>query len=78
MLLDTHTVSKQNKIFRQEARKVFVKEITRNLVEHDSIKSSDETAAHLNSKLLQNYGSLLLIGQFLMVPDKKNDKMFPD
>jgi hypothetical protein len=35
MLLDTHTVSKSKKIYRQEARKVFVREICKNLAEFD-------------------------------------------
>jgi len=35
MLLDRHTVSEIKKIFRVEARKIFIKEITKNLVEHE-------------------------------------------
>jgi len=42
MLLDTHTISKQNKVFRQEARKIFVKEVTKNLLEHELIRASGD------------------------------------
>jgi hypothetical protein len=33
MLLDTHTIQVSKKVYRLEARKVFVKEITKNLME---------------------------------------------
>jgi hypothetical protein len=36
MLLDRHTVSEVKKIFRVEARKIFIKEITKNLAEYDN------------------------------------------
>ena len=35
MLLDRHTASICKKIFRSEARRVFIKEITKNMIEHD-------------------------------------------
>jgi hypothetical protein len=60
MLLDTHTIAKSKKIFRREARKVFVKEITRNLTE----TSTDGT------KLMQNYCALLIVSKFLTVKDR--------
>ena len=35
MLLDNHTVSKSKKVYRQEARRIFIKELTKNMAEHD-------------------------------------------
>jgi hypothetical protein len=45
---------------------VFVREITKNLMEYEQ-----STDGGFNSKLLQNYCALLTISQFLMVSDKK-------
>ena len=70
MLLNTHTISKSKKIYRVEAKKVFIKEITKNLVEYELNKSGE---VQFNTKLLQNYCALLLISQFLMVSDKRFD-----
>lgn len=76
MLLDTHTIAKSKKIYRREARRVFVKEVTKNLVEVQYFKKSSEAVAEqgsmatgtglaestgFNTKLLQNYGALLLV-----------------
>lgn len=57
MLLNTHTISNHKKIYRQEARKIFIKEVTKNLMEFDHI----ENPGQLNTKLLQNYCALLLV-----------------
>ena len=73
MLLDTHTVSKGKKVYRQEARRIFIKELTKNMAEQDLLENTS-----LNSKLLQNYCSLLLISQFLQAQDPKTDKLFQD
>lgn len=37
ILLDRHPFSVTEKIFRNEARRVFIKEITKNIVEHDQL-----------------------------------------
>lgn len=65
MLLDTHTVAKAKKVFRKEARKIFIREICKNLTEMEYCGSG------FNSKLLQNYCAMVIIYQFLMVPEKK-------
>jgi hypothetical protein len=94
MLLDPHTTAKPKKIYRQEARRVFVKEVTKNLVELEFFKSGSSSvavhdlkpgnadlaanAAGFNTKLLQNYGALLLISQFLTIQGKKRDQLIRD
>tara|TARA_B110000285_G_C14917646_1_gene511024 strand:- start:360 stop:737 length:378 start_codon:yes stop_codon:yes gene_type:complete len=69
MLLDTHTVAKAKKVYRKEARKIFIREICKNLME---VEMQQEVPGYeFNSKLLQNYCAMLIVYQFLMVPEKK-------
>jgi hypothetical protein len=42
MLFDRHTVSASKKIFRLEARNVFIQEMTKNLITHQQISCQDE------------------------------------
>ena len=58
MLLDTHTTAKYKRLFRYEARKVFVREVTKNLTQAETYSHAGKI---YNLKLLQNYGALLLI-----------------
>jgi hypothetical protein len=41
MLLNTHLLTRSRKVYRQEARKVFVKEIVKNLTELDIVNSNE-------------------------------------
>mmetsp|Transcript_20547 Transcript_20547/g.31284 ORF Transcript_20547/g.31284 Transcript_20547/m.31284 type:complete len:195 (-) Transcript_20547:880-1464(-) len=75
MLMWNHTMSKQFLIFKQEARRLFVKEITKNLVDHETFKWDDHT---FNIRLLQNYHAILLLSKFILVPEARTlnyDKM---
>jgi hypothetical protein len=71
MLLETHTIPKYKKIYRQEARRVFVKEVTKNLIESEPFDASMDKS--YNFKLMQNYGAILLISKFLTVPDQNHE-----
>jgi hypothetical protein len=73
ILLDFHTGSKKYKVYRQEARKIFVKEVSKNLIEQEMHGDSK-----FNTKLVQNYCALLLISQFLMESDQRNEKLLHD
>ena len=64
MLVDTHTIPGNKKIFRKEARKVFVKEICKNIMENETFKSSQERPL-INLKVMQNYSGVLIISKFL-------------
>jgi hypothetical protein len=63
MLFDTHTVSKCKKMYRNEARKIFVREVAKNLFEREIFENKDANKPdspgdQYNLKLLQNYGAL--------------------
>jgi len=77
MLFDRHTVSASKKIFRLEARNVFILEMTKNLITHQQISCQDENNKDqpLSVKLIQNYNSILLIHHVLFAPDSKTDKL---
>lgn len=78
MLLDRHTVSQARKAYRVEARRVFIKEITKNMMEHDGLSRGplDPAQAAVNecsTKLLQNYTSFLLLSNLLMTSEQRPD-----
>lgn len=80
MLLDRHPVSISEKVFRSEARRVFIKEITKNIIEHDQpIQDPSPTCEQMfSSKLLQNYTSFLLFSNLLMTPELKPEHRLPE
>lgn len=71
ILLDRHTITIQNKIYRQEARKVFMKELSKNLMDTDNAVA--DASNEPSCKLLFNFSAVLLVLQSCCSPESKGD-----